>query len=75
MYVPKENANSLLEKLYDAGAGAIGNYDQCSFVTSGKGSFRGNENSKPYLGKRKIRKEVEEIQLNLVFKNTSNKKY
>ena len=36
VYVPKENANSLLEKLYDAGAGAMGNYDQCSFVTSSK---------------------------------------
>ena len=67
VYVPKENANSLLEKLYNAGAGAMGNYDQCSFVTSGKGSFRGNENSKPYLGKQMIRVEVEEIQLNLVF--------
>ena len=49
VYVPKENANSLLEILYDAGAGAIGNYDQCSFTTSGKGSFRGNENFKPYF--------------------------
>ncbi len=67
VYVPKENANSLLEKLYEAGAGAMGNYDQCSFVTPGKGSFRGNENSKPYLGKPMIREEVEEVQLKLVF--------
>ena len=67
VYVPKENANSLLEKLHEAGAGAMGNYDQCSFVTPGKGSFRGNENSKPYLGKPMIREEVEEVQLNLVF--------
>ena len=67
VYVPRENANSLLEKLYEAGAGAMGNYDQCSFTTSGKGSFRGNENSKPYLGKRMKPEEVEEIQLNLVF--------
>ena len=32
LYVPRENANSLLEKLYEAGAGAMGNYDQCSFT-------------------------------------------
>ena len=66
-YVPKENATALLEQLYKAGAGALDNYDQCSFVTDGIGSFRGNENSQPYLGKPMIREEVEEVRLNLVF--------
>ncbi len=66
-YVPKENATALLEELYKAGAGALGNYDQCSFITDGIGSFRGNENTQPYLGKPMIREEVEEVQLNLVF--------
>ena len=78
MYVPKENSNSLLEALYQAGAGALGDYDECSFVTEGTGSFRGNGNSQPHLGKPMIREEVEEAQLNLVFqkhleqKNTAN---
>ena len=67
VYVPKEIANSLLENLYEAGAGAMGNYDQCSFATHGKGTFRGNQNSKAYLGKPMKREEVEEVQLNLVF--------
>ena len=66
-YAPKENATALLEQLYKVGAGALGNYDQCSFVTPGTGSFRGNENAQPYLGKPMIREEVEEVQLNLIF--------
>jgi dinuclear metal center YbgI/SA1388 family protein len=66
-YVPKENSNVLLEALYQAGAGALGDYDECSFVTEGTGSFRGNENSQPHLGKQMIREELEEVQLNLVF--------
>ncbi len=66
-YVPEENAIALLEKLYQAGAGSLGNYDQCSFVSSGTGSFRGNENSQPQIGQRMIREEVQEVQLNLVF--------
>ena len=74
VYVPKENSNSLLEKLYEAGAGALGNYDQCSFVTPGKGSFRGNENSKPHLGIPMKREEVEEVQINLVFQKHLEKK-
>ncbi|MEK9602846.1 MAG: Nif3-like dinuclear metal center hexameric protein [Flavobacteriaceae bacterium] len=66
-YVPKENSEELLNKLYQAGAGSIGNYDECSFVTSGSGSFRGNEDSNPRLGKKMIRKIVQEDQLNLIF--------
>ena len=66
-YVPKENSATLLEALYQSGAGALGNYDQCSFITEGTGSFRGNENSKPHLGKKLIREEVREVQLSLVF--------
>ena len=66
-YVPKENSEALLDKLYQAGAGALGNYDECSFVTNGQGNFRGNENSEPYLGKQLIRERVEEAQINLIF--------
>ena len=67
-YVPKKNLSALLEKLYQSGAGALGQYDECSFITDGRGSFRGNENSQPYLGQKMIRKKVDEIQLNLIFK-------
>ena len=66
-YVPKEDSNALLEQLYNAGAGALGDYDECSFITEGLGSFRGNENAQPHLGKPMIREAVEEVQLNLVF--------
>ena len=67
-YVPKENSEALLDKLYQAGAGALGDYDECSFVTTGMGSFRGNEKAEPFLGKPLIREFVEEAQLNLIFK-------
>jgi dinuclear metal center YbgI/SA1388 family protein len=66
-YVPKENATALLEKLYQAGAGSLGDYDQCSFTTSGRGCFRGNENTNPYLGKKMIRETVDEEQLSLIY--------
>ncbi|MBL6666037.1 MAG: Nif3-like dinuclear metal center hexameric protein [Flavobacteriaceae bacterium] len=74
VYVPKENASSLLEQLYEAGAGALGNYDQCSFVNTGTGSFRGNENTQPHIGKPMIKEEVDEVQLNLVFQKHLERK-
>ena len=44
----------------DAGAGKIGNYDQCSFNTNGTGTFRGNENTDPFVGnKGEVHREAE----------------
>ena len=67
-YVPEENASELLKKLYEAGAGAIGNYDHCSFKTKGQGSFRGNEDSKPIIGEILNENHVKEVQININFK-------
>jgi dinuclear metal center YbgI/SA1388 family protein len=50
VFVPKAHAESLKSALFSAGAGAIGNYDECSFSTSGLGSFRAKEGSNPYVG-------------------------
>jgi dinuclear metal center YbgI/SA1388 family protein len=66
-YVPKKNAAAILEKLYKAGAGRLGDYDECSFTTTGTGRFRGNENAQPHLGEKMIPEKVEEEQLNLIY--------
>lgn len=43
------------------GAGKFGNYDSCSFSMKGIGRFRGNKQSKPYIGKKgKVEKVPEE---------------
>ncbi len=51
-YVPKDNAEELRTALFKARAGNIGNYDSCSFNIEGKGTYRGNEDSNPTLGKK-----------------------
>ena len=66
-YAPKNEAPVLLEKLYEAGAGKIGNYKECSFITTGKGTFKGNENSNPNVGIKGEKTEVDEVQINLIF--------
>ncbi len=68
-YVPKNHAESLKESLFESGAGNIGNYDQCSFSLEGKGTFRGNEHSKPAIGEKGKRHTEEEVQLGVVFPN------
>ncbi|WBX72068.1 Nif3-like dinuclear metal center hexameric protein [Tenacibaculum retecalamus] len=51
-YVPIAEAEKLRTKLFNAGAGSIGNYDNCSFNVEGKGSYRGGEDSNPTIGKK-----------------------
>ena len=51
-FIPESHLEKVKNALFEAGAGVIGNYDQCGFTTSGTGSFRGNENTKPFLGEK-----------------------
>jgi len=50
VYCPNANAETLKTALFEAGAGTIGDYDQCSFTSIGKGTFRANENCTPFVG-------------------------
>jgi dinuclear metal center YbgI/SA1388 family protein len=50
-YIPIESVEKVKSALFAAGAGNIGNYDSCSFVSEGTGSYRGNSNANPTLGK------------------------
>ncbi|MEP0984952.1 Nif3-like dinuclear metal center hexameric protein [Ekhidna sp.] len=51
VFVPNEHSDKVLKEMYNAGAGDIGNYDHCSFQVEGTGTFRGNEESNPAIGK------------------------
>lgn len=49
-FVPSEQAEKVREALFNAGAGNIGNYDECSFNSEGKGTFRAGKEANPYVG-------------------------
>ncbi len=51
-YIPKENADVVRTALFKADAGNIGNYEFCSFNFEGNGTYKGNEDSKPTIGKK-----------------------
>ncbi len=51
-FCPVDDAEKVRTALFEAGAGHIGNYDSCSFNTSGTGSFRGSEITNPYVGEK-----------------------
>lgn len=49
-FVPKLHVQRVREAIFEAGGGAIGNYDACSFNVEGYGSFRPNSNAHPFVG-------------------------
>ncbi len=66
-YVPREQADKLRKKLFETGAGAIGNYDECSFNILGTGSFKPNLASNPTIGKKGELHFEEELQIGVIF--------
>ncbi|MDD2985801.1 Nif3-like dinuclear metal center hexameric protein [Flavobacterium sp.] len=66
-YTILENHEQLRNALFEAGAGNIGNYEDCSFNSKGLGTYMGNENSNPEIGQRFEFVENEEIKLEVTF--------
>lgn len=69
VYVPAESADDLKEALFQAGAGSIGFYDECSFSVSGKGTFRPLKGSHPTLGSQNERENADEVLVSVIFED------
>lgn len=66
-YCPVEHADNVRNAICDAGAGYIGNYDNCSFNIEGTGTFRALENANPFVGKTKELHHENEIRIETIF--------
>lgn len=66
-YTIPENVEKLRNALFDAGAGSIGNYENCSFSSQGLGTYQGNENSSPVIGIPGEFIEAKEIKIEVTF--------
>lgn len=66
-YTIPENAEQVRNTLFEAGAGKIGNYEDCSFNSTGIGTYMGNENSNPEIGERFEFVETQEIKIEVTF--------
>lgn len=66
-FVPVKEKDKVLNALFDAGAGNIGQYSECSFVSSGSGSFKPSLESQPTIGKAGGEREnVEEFKIEVI---------
>jgi dinuclear metal center YbgI/SA1388 family protein len=68
-YVPHEHAEKVKESLFNAGAGHIGNYSECSFSTQGEGTFKGGDGSNPVYGEKNIRFKAQETKIEVILES------
>ena len=69
VFVPANEAENFKNALFEAGAGNIGFYDECSFSVSGNGTFRPMEGSNPFSGKLNVRENSDEVMISVIFEN------
>ncbi len=73
-FVPESAVERVAEAVYKAGAGHIGKnsrYSQCSFRTTGTGTFFGDESATPAIGQKGQLERVSEIRFETVLPATS----
>ncbi len=66
VYTPDEAVEQVLAALFEAGAGHIGNYKECSFRSAGTGTFFPLDNANPAIGSRGQREQVAEQRIEVI---------
>jgi hypothetical protein len=50
VFVPQDHVEQLRIAICNAGAGKVGNYEHCTFISSGIGTFKPLKGAKPFKG-------------------------
>jgi dinuclear metal center YbgI/SA1388 family protein len=66
VFVPESDLTRVLDAMFAAGAGRIGQYSECSFRLPGTGTFFGSDAANPTVGQKGRREEVREWRVEAV---------
>jgi dinuclear metal center YbgI/SA1388 family protein len=66
-FSPQKNADAIKDALFEAGAGKLGKYSECSFGTDGSGTFKANDGANPFVGEIGKRHEENETRIEVIF--------
>lgn len=69
-FVPQRDAVAVRQAMTAAGAGAIGDYDQCTFTSSGQGRFRPLKGADPTIGQVGDLEVVDELRVETVCRSS-----
>lgn len=68
-FVPLSHSEHVKQAVFNAGAGEIGLYSECSFSTKGQGTYKPLGGSNPFEGEHDKRSEVEEERIEVLVSN------
>lgn len=66
VFVPDKDLAKVSDAVFAAGAGRIGEYNECSYRLAGTGTFFGTDSTNPTVGQKGRREEVSEWRLEVV---------
>jgi hypothetical protein len=66
VFVPESQLEKVSSAIFNAGAGVIGNYDHCAFLSPGIGTYRPLKGAKPFKGKSGKLEKTKEFRLEVV---------
>jgi dinuclear metal center YbgI/SA1388 family protein len=66
-FCPRDKADEVRSAIFEAGAGVIGDYDECSFNAGGFGTFRAGKNANPFVGDKGIRHYEKEERIEVIY--------
>ncbi len=66
-YAQKKDIEGIRNALFIAGAGDIGNYSECSFTSTGTGTYKGSTGSNPTVGEKNVRSYETEERIEIIF--------
>ncbi|MFN3918065.1 MAG: Nif3-like dinuclear metal center hexameric protein [Flavobacteriales bacterium] len=66
VFVPNTHVDEVMNTLFDAGAGHIGEYSECSYSLNGKGTFKAAENTNPHVGEIGERHYEDEVRIEVI---------
>lgn len=65
-YVPESHLAPVKQALFDAGAGRIGDYEQCCWQVAGQGQFKPVAGARPFVGALDRLEQIEEYRVEMV---------
>ena len=65
-FVPEASLDATRDAVFSAGAGRIGDYERCSWFTSGTGTFLAGEGAEPTIGEVGREEHVAELRVETV---------
>jgi dinuclear metal center YbgI/SA1388 family protein len=66
-FSPIDYSEKVRNALFEAGAGSIGKYNECSFNIAGEGTFKANEGASPFVGNIGERHTENEVRIEVIF--------